>query len=49
LQSLNLSIGNVVTTFATAITFIVHIYSGNDLSAAQVGTKIGPISGFSKC
>jgi hypothetical protein len=43
LQSLNLSIGNVVTTFATAITFIVHIYSGNDLSAAQVGTaKLAP-------
>lgn len=39
LQSLNLSMTNVVSTFATVTTFIVHIYSGNDLLASQVSRK----------
>lgn len=36
LQSLNVSLTNAVSTFSTAITFIVHIYTGNDLLASQV-------------
>jgi hypothetical protein len=39
LQSLNISMTSVVSTFATVITFIVHIYTGNNLLASQVGIK----------
>ena len=37
LQSLNISMANAVPTLATVITFIVHIYTGHDLLASQVG------------
>ena len=40
LQSLNFSITNVVATLATVATFILHIYSGNDLVASQAFTTI---------
>ncbi|XP_046853330.1 ATP-binding cassette sub-family C member 5-like isoform X2 [Xenia sp. Carnegie-2017] len=40
LQSLNVSLTNAVSTFSTAITFIVHIYTGNDLLASQAFTVI---------
>lgn len=36
LQSLNASMTNVVATFATVVTFLVHVYTGNDLTASQV-------------
>ena len=44
LQSLNFSISNVVTTMATVVTFILHIYSGNDLMASQVGCELRHIA-----
>ena len=37
LQSLNVSMTNAVSTMATVVTFIVHIYTGHDLLASQVG------------
>ncbi|XP_028400740.1 multidrug resistance-associated protein 5-like [Dendronephthya gigantea] len=40
LQSLNISMTNIVSTFATVVTFIVHVYSGNDLLASQAFTVI---------
>ena len=36
LQSLNLSMTNAVSTIATVVTFVVHVYSGNSLLASQV-------------
>ncbi|CAB3994524.1 multidrug resistance-associated 5 isoform X1 [Paramuricea clavata] len=40
LQSLNISMTSVVSTFATVITFIVHIYTDNNLLASQAFTVI---------